>query len=156
LKKNIFIASDHGAVELCQEILLFVIKQYSNLYDVIHLGCESKGSVDYPDYADKLVTRVLETPGNLGVLCCGTGIGMSIRANRYPQIRAALVHDRFTAKMAKVHNNANVICMGGRVLDISIAAPMISDWIDSEFESGRHERRLDKLDNPTLSSHTHG
>lgn len=156
MKKNIFIASDHGAVELSQGILSFLKTQYSNLYDAVYLGCEGNVSVDYPDYADMLVARVLEAPENLGVLCCGTGIGMSIRANRYPKIRAALVHDRFTAKMAKVHNNANIICMGGRVLDISIAVPMISDWIDSEFEAGRHERRLDKLDHPILSSNTHG
>lgn len=110
------------------------------------LGTHVSESVDYPDMADQLVDKLNKKEADLGVLCCGTGIGMSIRANRYPVIRAALVYDEFTAKMAKAHNNANVLCLGGRTLDINTAKKLISIWLETPFEGGRHQKRVDKLD----------
>ncbi len=141
----IAIASDHGALDLKAEIIIFLQKNYPD-YTVNDLGAHSTDSVDYPDYADKVAASINNDTATLGILCCGTGIGISIRANRHKHIRAALVYDQFTAKMAKAHNNANILCLGGRTTSPDLANSLIKTWLDTEFEGGRHQRRLDKLD----------
>ena len=144
---NVTIASDHGAIELRQALIDHITTSHSEIR-VTDLGTHVSESVDYPNIADQLVDKLNKKEADLGVLCCGTGIGMSIRANRYPGIRAALVYDEFTAKMAKAHNNANVLCLGGRTLDIDTAKKLISIWLETPFEGGRHQKRVDKLDAP--------
>lgn len=142
---HIFIGSDHGAIELRKNIIDFLLSRTD--IKVTDCGTHTNESVDYPDIADSVINNVLQSENTLGVLCCGTGIGISIRANRYKQIRAALVYDEFTAQMAKEHNNANVLCLGGRTTSKEDAIKYVSKWLDSQFEGGRHQRRLDKLDN---------
>ncbi len=147
---KIVLASDHGALILRTELIKFLTQNYST-YTLIDLGTASSNSVDYPDFADQLVQKINTQEANYGILCCGTGIGMSIRANRYPGIRAALVYDEFTAKMAKEHNNANILCLGGRTLTLTIAQNLVKTWLDTSFEGGRHDQRLQKLDSPLCS-----
>ena len=142
--KRIVLGSDHGAFQLKDELVAYLKKKDD--VTVIDAGVNSTDSVDYPDYADKVVNLIKNNEADAGVLCCGTGIGISIRANRHKGIRAALLHDDFTAEMAKAHNNANVICLGGRTTTIEDAKRYVDIWYATEFEGGRHQRRLDKLD----------
>lgn len=147
-KINLYVASDHGGLDLKMAIIQ---RLPSDSIAVLDLGPNSSNSVDYPDYADILCQRLLnDGPPNLGVLICGTGIGISIRANRYPGIRAALVTSAFAAEMTKQHNNANVLCLGGRTTSVEDALEYIHIWMTSAFEGGRHQHRLDKLDRPLL------
>ena len=141
---KLFIGSDHGALELKDNLVAY-LKTIKGV-ELIDCGTFDTQSVDYPDIADKVVKNVLEDVTNLGVLCCGTGIGISIKANRNKGIRAALVYDKFTSQMAKEHNNANVLCLGGRTTSFDDAKDYISTWLNSNYEGGRHQRRLDKLD----------
>ena len=140
---TIVIASDHGALELKDAIKIHLA---SRSIDCIDLGAHNSDSVDYPDYADKVANAILDGTADKGILCCGTGIGISIRANRYKGIRAALIYNDFTAEMSKAHNNANVICLGGRTTPPELALTLIDIWLDTEFEGGRHQNRLNKLD----------
>lgn len=137
------IASDHGGLELKNAIVDYL----SDIEGVVleDLGTISDDSVDYPDYGIRVARTVSCGEADKGILICGTGIGMSIVANKFPSIRAALVTDDFTARMSKEHNNANVLVMGGRVLNPSQATQMVRIWLESEFEGGRHQRRLDKI-----------
>ena len=139
------IASDHGGYELKSK-LIENIPQFS----FIDCGTHSKDSVHYPHFADELCRKIISGTIEKGILICGTGIGISIRANRYPRVRAALVYDSFTAKMAKAHNNANIICLGGRTTSLEIAIECVHVWNSAEFESGRHETRVDMLDDAIL------
>jgi ribose 5-phosphate isomerase B len=141
---RIVFASDHGAFELKNDLILY-LKSKHNL-ECIDCGVHDASSVDYPDYADKVVQTILDQQADLGILCCGTGIGISIRANRYKGIRAALVYDDFTAEMAKAHNNANILCFGGRTTTLADAKQYVDKWLSTPYEGGRHQRRLDKLD----------
>lgn len=141
---TIVLASDHGAIELRQAIADFLRRETDQ--DVHDLGVFSSESVDYPDMADGVVNAIKNKEAELGILCCGTGIGISIRANRYKGIRAALVYDDFTAEMAKAHNNANILCLGGRTTSIDQAVSCVKQWLTTSFEGGRHERRVEKLD----------
>ncbi|ORJ63568.1 ribose 5-phosphate isomerase B [Geothermobacter hydrogeniphilus] len=136
------IASDHGGLELKQAIFDYLQQRGIEVQD---LGTNGDASVDYPDFGEKVAARVSCGEAQSGILICGTGIGMSIVANKFPGVRAALVTDNFTARMAKEHNNANVLVMGGRVLDVGQALEMVETWLDTEFEAGRHQRRLDKI-----------
>ena len=140
---HIILGSDHGGYDL-KESLKEGLSQNSEI-TLEDMGTFSTESVDYPDIADTVAQTVL-AKNTVGILCCGTGIGISIRANRYKGIRAAVVCNEFTAEMAKKHNNANVLCLGGRTTDFGLAKKMITTWLNAEFESGRHQRRLDKLD----------
>ena len=142
---TMYIASDHGGLELKTNIATIL----STTIDVVDLGTADTSSVDYPDFADRLCKKVLETPNGIGILICGTGIGISIRANRHVGIRAALVTSDFMAEMAKAHNNANVLCLGGRTTSTEEAIAYIKRWLSTSFEGGRHQLRLDKLDRPT-------
>lgn len=145
MKHTIYIASDHGGLDLKTHIIHAQALLEEALF--IDLGPFSDESVDYPDYADALCKKVLETNA-LGILICGTGIGISIRANRHPKIRAALVCSDLMAEMTKLHNNANVLCLGGRTTSPEDAQRYIQIWLTTQFEGGRHQRRLDKLDSP--------
>ncbi|HIV49096.1 ribose 5-phosphate isomerase B [uncultured Helicobacter sp.] len=139
---QVFIASDHagfGLKEFVKEIL-------SKLgLEVCDLGAYSQDRVDYPDFAQKLCESVLATPESRGVLICGSGIGMSIAANRFSGIRAALCTDSYLAKMARLHNDANVLCMGERVIGQGEAEEIVMQFFGVEFEGGRHLDRVRKL-----------
>ena len=137
------IGADHGGVELKQEILKF-LQSVKNI-EVTDYGTVTKDSVDYPDYGRKVSEAVARGTSDRGILICGTGIGMSIVANRYPGVRAALCHDNFTARMSRLHNDANVLVMGERVIGRGVALDIVKVWLETEFEGSRHQRRLDKI-----------
>ncbi len=139
---KIAVGSDHGGFGFKQMIIEFLGKIGQEVDDV---GCYSTDSVDYPDFADKVCAKVQSAECERGILVCGTGIGMSITANRHRDIRAALCHEAYTARMSREHNNANVLCLGGRVLGIEIALDIVGAWVETEFAGGRHQRRLEKL-----------
>lgn len=138
----IAVASDHGGLDLKDAILAFLRDQQIDCTD---LGTNGTTSVDYPDYAEKVSRAVVSGVARAGILICGTGIGMSISANKIPGIRAALVHDEYTARMAAEHNDANILVMGGRVLSVEQAVRLVDVWLTSRFEGGRHQQRLDKI-----------
>ncbi|MBW2505742.1 MAG: ribose 5-phosphate isomerase B, partial [Deltaproteobacteria bacterium] len=112
-------------------------------YTVDDQGCNSTESVDYPDFARSVSSLVVEGKCECGILICGTGIGMSMAANRIPGIRAALCNEMFAAKMSREHNNANILCLGARVIGPGLAAEIVRTWMTSEFAGGRHQRRID-------------
>ena len=135
------IAADHGGLALKTSI--------KNEFKAIQwqdFGTSSDESVDYPDYAQVLCKAILNEEIERGILICGTGIGISIAANRFKGIRAALCHDAFTAEMARRHNDANVLALGGRVLDLETAFRIVRLFLDTEFEGGRHQRRVQKIE----------
>lgn len=136
------IGSDHGGYELKLAILELLRDRAVAYAD---FGTDGTASVDYPDFAAKVAAAVSSGDAELGILICGTGIGMSISANKFPGVRAALVHDEFTAKMAREHNNANILVMGGRVLTPEQGKKFVEIWLDAVFEGGRHQNRLDKI-----------
>jgi ribose 5-phosphate isomerase B len=140
--KSVVIGSDHGAVELKTWI-----KQYLEKlgYKVDDLGTHGTESVDYPDIAKKVCDTFLTGGYDFGVVLCGTGIGVSIAANKVDGIRCALVHDPFTAEMATAHNNANIIAMGGRVNYADSVESILNAYLKADFEGGRHERRVGKI-----------
>ena len=137
-----FFGSDHAGRELKDNLLTYAKSQGFRVTD---MGADSDESVDYPDYARKVGLAVIEHPGSIGILVCGTGIGMSIAANKIHGIRAALLYNEETARLARQHNNANIIVMGGR----EISSPQAIRWFDifvaSAFEGGRHSRRVEKI-----------
>lgn len=140
---SIAIGSDHAGFDL-KEVLITYLKNKG--IKVKDCGTCSKESVDYPDYAKKVSLSIISKESELGILICGTGIGISIAANKIKGIRAALCHDAFTAKMSKLHNNANILAMGANVIGVEVAKDMVDIWLSSEFEGGRHERRINKLE----------
>ena len=109
-------------------------------------GCYSSESVDYPDFAHKLCKEVLKDKNSKGILICGTGLGMSMAANKFDGIRAALCHNEYSASMAREHNDANVLCMGARVVGFGVAESIVEAWLNSSFEGGRHQQRVNKLE----------
>jgi ribose 5-phosphate isomerase B len=138
----IIIGSDHGGLVLKTALNSYLKRRG---FEVTDAGTNSDASVDYPDFGQKVAETVMAGEAELGILICGTGIGMSIAANKIPGIRAALVTDVFMARMAKEHNNANVLVLGGRVLDDQKACDIVGAWLDATFEGGRHQARLDKI-----------
>ena len=120
------------------------------------LGPHSGDSVDYPDYGIKLAEAVAEKRVQRGIVICGTGIGMSIVVNRYPGIRGTLCSDLFTAKLCREHNDSNILIMGGRVIGKGLAAEIVNTWLNTPFEGGRHQRRLDKINQIDASLKTKG
>ena len=138
----VVIGSDHGGLEL-KAAVSEALRQRG--LEVVDLGTDNGDSVDYPDFAEKVAAAVSRGEAACGILVCGPGIGMSIVANKFPGVRAALVTDEFMARMAKEHNNANILVLGGRVLEGMTAARLVSVWLDATFEGGRHQRRLDKI-----------
>ncbi|SOD94238.1 ribose 5-phosphate isomerase B [Caenispirillum bisanense] len=145
MSDTIAIASDHGGLEL--KTLLKQDLEARGL-SVLDLGTNSTDSVDYPDFADAMAETVKSGKAARGVLICGTGIGISIAANRHPEIRAALVHDAFTARMARQHNDANVLVLGGRTTGPEVARDCLAVFLDTAFEGGRHARRVEKMSRP--------
>ena len=143
--ETIAIASDHGGFELKNELKQDLME---NGYTVLDLGSDSLESVDYPDFGYALAGAMKEGKAKRGVLICGSGIGISIAANRHAEIRAALVHDALGARMSRLHNDANVICFGGRMVGADVARDCLKIFLDTEFEGGRHSRRVDKLSDP--------
>lgn len=138
----IVLGSDHGGLNLKAALTGYLERRGCTVTDA---GTNSEASVDYPDFGEKVAEMVVSGVAELGILICGTGIGMSIAANKVPGIRAALVTDVFMARMAKEHNNANVLVLGGRVLDEQKACDLVGAWLDAAFEGGRHQGRLDKI-----------
>ena len=114
-------------------------------HEVVDMGAPSEESVDYPDYISRAAATVSRGEVERAVVLCGTGIGASIVANKYPGVRATLCHDIYTARMSRLHNDSNVLAMGGRVLGLDLAREMLEVWLETPFEGGRHERRLKKL-----------
>ncbi|RCK52616.1 ribose 5-phosphate isomerase [Thalassospira profundimaris] len=143
--KTIAIAADHGGVDLKT---LIVSQLTGQGYEVLDLGTDGSESVDYPDYAYAVSKTIIEGKAQSGILVCGSGIGMSIAANRYPEIRAALVHDRLSAELCRQHNNANVLCLGARLLGEAVALDCVNVFVSTAFEGGRHQRRVEKLTHP--------
>lgn len=142
MSETIVIASDHGGLELKDALVAYLSDLGIKVRD---LGTMNNDSVDYPDYAAQAAQALSAGEVDRGVLICGTGIGMSIAANKFPGVRAALVHDEFTARMAKEHNDANILVMGGRILAVDAARKLVQVWLETPFEGGRHQRRLDKI-----------
>ncbi|MEJ2467930.1 MAG: ribose 5-phosphate isomerase B [Campylobacterales bacterium] len=139
-----YIATDHAGFEL-KNYTVELLKEKG--HEVIDLGPYSQDRVDYPDFAVKLCNAVLEDEEDAdGILICGSGIGMSMTANRFSGIRAALCHDAYTATMARAHNDANVLCFGERVVGRGVAESMIDAWVAGAFEGGRHTGRVEKIE----------
>ncbi len=140
--KKIAIASDHGGFDLKESVIAHLL---NTGWEVDDLGPHSGDSVDYPDYGIKLAEAVAEKKVERGIVICGTGIGMSIVVNRYQGVRGALCSDVFTAKLCREHNDSNILIMGGRVIGRGLAAEIVNTWLSTPFEGGRHQRRLDKI-----------
>ncbi len=136
------IGSDHGGFELKNHIIKHLEERGVSYRD---FGCYDENSVDYPDIAKAVGEAVAGGEYDRGILICGTGIGISIAANKVPGIRAALCADVYSAQMTKRHNNANIICLGGRVVGRELACMIVDAWLDAEFEGGRHQNRIDKI-----------
>ena len=141
--KKIAIASDHGGFDLKESVIYSLREKGLEIDD---LGPSSDDSVDYPDYGIKLAQKIVEQKVERGILICGTGVGMSIVVNRFPGIRGTLCSDAYTAKMCREHNDSNILIMGGRVISKDLALEIVMIWLKTEFEGGRHQRRLDKID----------
>lgn len=140
---KIAIASDHAGIDL-KNTLVELLKNLG--HEVVDFGAHNRDSVDYPDYGIPVAEQVSEGKVDRGVLICGTGIGMSIVANKFPHVRAALCHDPFTAKVSRQHNDANILVLGQRVLEEEKAQEITRIWLDTGFEGGRHERRIRKIE----------
>jgi ribose 5-phosphate isomerase B len=140
---KILIANDHGAVALKFKLIKWLEKKG---HSVVNLGVDSEDRVDYPDQAALAVREYQKGGYDFGIVCCGTGIGISIAANRYKGIRCALIHDEFTARMAKEHNNANFVAFGGRVQYTIPVEQILETYMNAQFEGGRHVTRVAKLD----------
>jgi len=137
---QIYIGSDHAGYELKEKI-----KYKFNTLNLFDCGCFSTDSVDYPDIAENICNKIINNNKSLGILICGTGIGISIAANKFNNIRCALVHDNFTSSMAKKHNNANIIALGSKIINEKEAFEIINIFLNTDFEGGRHITRLNKL-----------
>ena len=141
----IAIACDHAGFEL-KEALKHDLEELS--HRVIDLGAPGLDSVDYPDYGYAMAHALRDGQAQRGVLICGSGIGVSIAANRFPEVRAALVHDALGARLAREHNDANVICFGGRMIGRDVARDCLRVFLETDFTGGRHVRRIEKLSQP--------
>ncbi len=139
-----FIGTDHAGFAVKPFVIEYLQKKGIEVED---LGTYSSESVDYPDFAHKVAEAVLANEGTKGILICGSGIGMSLAANKHKGIRAALCHDAYTAEMARRHNDANILCFGERVVGVGVIESILEAWLTHEFEGGRHERRVKKIDN---------
>jgi len=146
----IVLASDHAGLELKRSIAAHLD---ASGHEVLDLGTHDAQSVDYPDLAHRLARELLAGRAEVGILVCGTGIGMSMAANRHRGVRAALCHDPHTAEMARRHNDANVLCLGGRVLEPDLAWRMVDVFLTTSFEGDRHQRRVLKIDPPEEGHH---
>ena len=140
--KKIAIASDHGGFDLKKNVISSLKNKGLEIED---LGPSNTDSVDYPDYGVKIAHAILEQRVERGIVICGTGVGMSIVVNRFPGIRGTLCSDVYTAKMCREHNDSNILIMGGRVIGKELALEIVEIWLNTKFEGGRHQRRIDKI-----------
>lgn len=140
---TVAIASDHAGYPL-KQALVALASDFGVTFD--DLGTHSTASTDYPDYAHQLAARITSGTHSLGILVCGTGIGMSMAANRHTGIRAALCHTELEARMTRRHNDANVLCLGARVIGVGQAEAVVAAFLADAFEGGRHARRVDKIE----------
>jgi ribose 5-phosphate isomerase B len=138
----ISIASDHGGFSLKLDIVSFLNELG---YEVKDMGPKNQKSVDYPDYGIRIAQVVIQNAGSRGILICGTGIGMSIVVNRFPGIRGTLCSDLYTAKLCREHNDSNILIMGGRIVGHGLAREIVSVWLNTPFDGGRHQKLLDKI-----------
>jgi len=139
---KIAIGSDHAGFGLKEDVLALLKETGS---EVIDCGTNTTASVDYPDFGEKVSRMVSAGEVDRGILICGTGIGMSMVANKFPNVRAALCNDLFSAKMSRLHNDANILVLGGRIIGKDLAAEIVRTWLDTAFEGDRHMRRLQKI-----------
>lgn len=147
LKRTIILGSDHAGFKL-KKIIFEYLQNSDNkeLYDLIDVGTDSEKSVDFPDFAEKLCIEVLKNNTNVGILVCGSGIGVSITANKFPGIRCGLVHDHLTAKLSRQHTNCNVIAFGEGIIGPSVAKNIVDTFLSSELiDEEKYKRRIDKI-----------
>lgn len=137
---KVAIGCDHGGLDL-KKYIIPVLRDLG--HEVEDQGCNSSDSVDYPEFAQAVSKLVKEGICERGILICGTGIGMSMAANRTPGIRAALCHESFSARMSREHNDANILCLGARVIGPGVAQEIVRIWMTTDFAGGRHQRRID-------------
>ena len=140
--KRVVLASDHAGFNLKEEIKKFLIKKRK---EVLDLGTKNAKSVDYPDYAHLLSRKMKNNKNQLGILICGSGTGMSMAANKHKNIRAALCYDTKSAKLSRLHNNANVMTIGSRLIKKNVALKCVSTFLKTDFDGGRHSRRVKKI-----------
>lgn len=140
--RKVFLACDHAAFETKE-----FVKTILDTYEVVDLGTHSNESVHYPDYGKKIANAVLEDKGSVGIALCGSGIGISIQVNRFKGIRGALCRSTEDAKMSRLHNDSNILCLGARFNNNDEIKAIVQTWLATEFEGGRHQTRVDLLDN---------
>ena len=140
--KKIYISSDHAGFKLKELIKSYLIKRNFNYFD---LGPDNGDRVDYPDYAHKVAKKVKKSKNHIGILVCGSGIGMNIAANRHKNIRAAQVSNTMSTKLSRLHNDANIITLGSRLLSKNTALKCVSIFLSTKFEGGRHAKRIKKI-----------
>lgn len=140
---KIVIGSDHGGFEYKEEIKKFLLEKG---YKIMDVGTNSKDSCDYPVFAKEAVQKIINGEADRGILICGTGIGMSITANKFKGIRAALCGDTFSARATRAHNNSNILCLGERVIGLGLAIDIVNIWLNTEYEGGRHQKRIDMIE----------
>ena len=143
-KINVWVGSDHGGFDLKCEVIEML--SGDPRYSVCDVGAGGDESVDYPQYAVTVSEGVLSDEGGFGILICGTGVGMSIVANKQRGIRAVLAHNEFVSAMGRKHNDANVLCLGARVIGTSLGLEIVKSFLSEEFEGGRHKRRVDQIE----------
>ena len=141
---RIAIGNDHSAVEL-KEIIADYVRELG--HEVVNLGTDSTQSCDYPLYGEKVGRAVVSGKADLGIAICGTGLGISLAANKVKGVRACVCSEPYTARMSRLHNNANVLCFGARVVGSELAKMITQVWLETEFEGGRHQRRVDLIEN---------
>ena len=141
--KKIGVGSDHAGVNLKNKIAEFLKEKG---YEVTDYGTNSTASCDYPVYAKAVAKSVANGENDRGIICCGSGIGVSIAANKVKGVRAVLAHEPYSAMLSRLHNDANVLCLGERITGESLALDIVETWLHSEYEGGRHQRRVDMLD----------
>lgn len=139
---KIGIGNDHSAVEMKNEVTKF-LRDLG--YEVVNYGTDSTASCNYPEYGEKVARAVVAKEVDLGILICGTGVGISLAANKVRGIRAVVCSDPYTARLSKQHNNTNILAFGARVIGIELAKMIIEEWLDAEFEGGRHQDRVDMI-----------
>lgn len=139
---KIAMGNDHSAVEMKNEIKAYL---EAKGYEVLNLGTDSTESCDYPVYGEKVGRAVVSGEADLGITICGTGVGISLAANKVKGVRAVVCSEPYSAKLSKMHNNTNVLSFGARVIGVELAKMIVDAWLDAEFEGGRHQRRVDQI-----------
>jgi ribose 5-phosphate isomerase B len=143
MKKRVIVGADHGGVRLKDELVQMLSTEED--LEIIDLGTHGTTAVDYPKVAESVGRQVANDPNHVGILVCGSGIGVSIAANKVKGVRAALVHDAYTARMSRQHNDANIICLGERVTGSEVAKDAVKVFLKTSFEGGRHTNRVDLI-----------